>query len=106
MLDLTRAVEAAAKVHYQAMCAEMRTHEQSPEWDDLSPLQRHQWCEALVLPVHAAAQALMSDLSVNPPAGWETFDSHHTDQPVPALEFYGDDGAGLPLWERVVDGAA
>ena len=35
----------------------------------------------------------------SPPPGWHTFGTH-IGQPEIALEFWGDDGAGFPIWER------
>lgn len=35
----------------------------------------------------------------SPPKGWFVF-GHHMDQPKVDLEFWGDDGGGLPIWER------
>jgi hypothetical protein len=35
---------------------------------------------------------------LDPPPGWFMF-GHHINVPV-QLEFYGEDGTGLPIWER------
>lgn len=36
-----------------------------------------------------------------PPEGWYTYGAHQGSEGV-GLEFWGDDGTGMPLWERPV----
>jgi hypothetical protein len=35
--------------------------------------------------------------------GWETFGAHSGDEPIPFLEFWGEDEAGMPFFEKVVE---
>jgi len=59
------------------------------------------WCRARLLNwVQTEGLNLM-----HPPVGWSVFGSHVEDVPDGGLEFWGDDGAGLPMWERPAQGA-
>lgn len=43
--------------------------------------------------------ALLASL-FKPPAPWHTFGHYANHEPIPDITFWGDDGTGLPIWER------
>lgn len=54
--------------------------------------------EAAARAALAAAAPTVDPLT--PPPGWFVFGTHANDGSDAPLEFYGDDGGGMPVWER------